>query len=187
MEGVCANAARAWHPDNLPTLPVDGPRTFRPLRTLSVSRRRCLIDGKHACIAKHTHCAAAAAASRRARLGRKQCARGEALPLKSARDIRNHPCPLLPPLPLIDAVMQHTRFPIPCLSSIRSRGRGGARAAAVPISRPPLPVEHGVQRGDMEGPHPHHAAVTVTFETIEHIPTKRTGKFGTPEDCACAF
>ena len=40
MEGVCANAARAWHPDNLPTLPVDGPRTFRTLRTLSGTRVR---------------------------------------------------------------------------------------------------------------------------------------------------
>ena len=128
MEGVCANAARAWHPDNLPTLPVDGPRTFRTLRTLSVSRRRCLTASMHC----KAHCAAAAAASRRARLGRKQCARGEALPLKSARDIRNHPCPLLPPLPLIDAVMQHTRFPIPCLSRIRilERWPGGERRLA---------------------------------------------------------
>ena len=126
MEGVCAYAARAWHADNLPTLPVDGPRTFRTLRTLSVSRRRCLTASMHC----KAHCAAAAAASRRARLGRKQCARGEALPLKSARDIRNHPCLLLPPLPLIDAVMQHTRFPIPCLSSIRSRG--GARQDRMP-------------------------------------------------------
>ena len=127
MEGVCAYAARAWHADNLPTLPVDGPRTFRTLRTLSVSRRRCLTASMHC----KAHCAAAAAASRRARLGRKQCARGEALPLKSARDIRNHPCLLLPPLPLIDAVMQHTRFPIPCLSRIRilSTGRECARAA----------------------------------------------------------
>ena len=49
MEGVCAYAARAWHADNLPTLPVDGPRTFRTLRTLSVSRRRSfMLDGKHA-------------------------------------------------------------------------------------------------------------------------------------------
>ena len=128
MEGVFANAARAWHPDNLPTLPVDGPRTFGTLRTHSVSRRRCLTASMHC----KAHCAAAAAASRRARLGRKQCARGEALPLRSARDIRKHPCPLLPPLPLIDADMQHTRFPIPCLSRIRilSRGHGCARAAA---------------------------------------------------------
>ena len=152
MEGVCANAARACVPGiriicPVPTLPVDGPRTFRTLRTLSVSRRRCLTASMHC----KAHCAAAAAASRRARLGRKQCARGEALPLKSARDIRNHPCPLLPPLPLIDAVMQHTRFPIPCLSRIRilSTGRECARAAGVPICRRPLPDEHGVQRGDI--------------------------------------
>ena len=97
MEGVFANAARAWHPDNLPTLLVDGPRTFGTLRTHSVSRRRCVTASKHAL--QCAHCAAAAAASRRARLGRKQCARGEALPLRSARDIRKHPCPLLPPLP----------------------------------------------------------------------------------------
>ena len=57
MEGVCAYAARAWHPDNLPTLPVDGPRTFRTLRTLSVSRRRCLTASMHC----KAHAAAAAA------------------------------------------------------------------------------------------------------------------------------
>ena len=127
MEGVCAPAARACHADNVHILPVETPRTFGTLTTHYVSRRRCVTASMHC----NAHCAAAAAASRRARLGRKQCARGEALPLKSARDIRNHPCPLLPPLPLIDAVMQHTRFPIPCLSRIRilSTGRECARAA----------------------------------------------------------
>ena len=42
---------------------------------------------------------------------------------------------------------------------VRSRGRGGGRAAAVSICRRRLPDEHGVQVGCVEGTRPHHAGV----------------------------
>ena len=85
MEGVCAPAARACHADNLPILPVETPRTFGTLTTRYVSRRRCVTASMHC----NAHCAAAAAASRRARLGRKQSARGEAIPFKNVSGMQS--------------------------------------------------------------------------------------------------
>ena len=60
MQGVCAPAARACHADNLPTIPVETPRTIGQLRIHSVRRRRCVMQRKHC----NAHCAVAAAASR---------------------------------------------------------------------------------------------------------------------------